>query len=81
MIKPEKPEVQIVLMTTFMKTCQPDGFRAGQSQTKHWTRKYVCLMAGCTYWKRLLSGLKKIQNHKNKSMEASSCEHKVILKH
>lgn len=41
MITPKKPEVQIVLMATFMKTSQPDGFRAGQSQTKRWTRKYV----------------------------------------
>lgn len=41
MITPEKPEVQIVLMTTFMITSQLDGFRAGQSQTKRLTRKYV----------------------------------------
>lgn len=38
MITPDKPEVQVILMTTFMITSQPDGFKAGQSQTKGWTK-------------------------------------------
>lgn len=50
MIKPEKPEVQIVLMTTFMITSQPDGFRAGQSQKIYLAHGRLYLLEKASKW-------------------------------
>lgn len=50
MIKPEKPEVQIVLITTFMITSQPDGFRAGQSQKIYLAHGRLYLLEKASKW-------------------------------